>query len=137
MIDNFADLAPPDPEPEDEGVILLVTGSRSITSQQVVDACLDKFPQRVRLLIHGGAVGVDTCAGIWAKARGIAVRVVRPDFAQWPREKYKNKAFTVRDQEMVHYAERVVAIWDGQSSGTRLTFEYAKEFGKLHCVHRC
>lgn len=117
---------------------LLVTGSRSIKTKAVVEAFLDKFIQHtpVRLLIHGGAPGVDTLAGQWAKSRGIPVKVVRPDFKTYPVNRFKWKAYTVRDYAMVDMADKVVAIWDGHSGGTRKTFEYAELKQKLLTIHK-
>jgi hypothetical protein len=114
---------------------LLVTGSRSITDRAKVFAALDayvrKHEQQLTLLIHGGAIGVDTLAGEWAQERGVPVKVVRPDFQTWPVDQFRWKAYAVRDRAMVDEADAVVAIWDGKSSGTRLTYEYAAEKGKL------
>lgn len=116
------------------GIILLVTGSRSITSQAAVDEVLDAFTQPVRLLIHGGAAGVDTCAGNWAYRRGIAVRIYRPDFKRFPTTGRNWKAYLERDKAMVRAADRVIAIWDGHSSGTAYTFTFAEGLGKLEQV---
>jgi hypothetical protein len=113
---------------------LLVTGSRSITDAAFVFAALDALPGRPALLIHGGARGVDQIAGQWARARGIPTRVVRPDFQQWPIARYRWKAYTQRDYAMADQSDRVVALWDGHSSGTRLTKEYADRKGKLFRV---
>jgi phosphopentomutase len=106
---------------------LLVTGSRSIKQIEDVWAILEELWQRAgghpSLLIHGGAVGVDTLAGRWAELQGIPVQVVHP------KSKGKN-AFIERDREMVDMADYVIAIWDGESSGTRLTRDYAQLQGK-------
>ena len=103
---------------------LLVTGSRSIRDAAFVRAKLDTLP-RPGLLIHGGAIGVDTLAGQWAKDHAIPVKVYRPDFKTWPVAAYRWKAFLVRDMAMVDVADDVVAIWDGTSSGTKKTMDYA------------
>jgi hypothetical protein len=115
---------------------LLVTGSRSIKDPRIVNRVLDALPFEVTQLIHGGAVGVDTLAGAWATAKGIPVTVVRPDFKTWPVARYRWKAYGMRDRQMVDLADTTVAIWDGSSSGTRLTFEYANEKNKLYLVHK-
>ncbi len=110
---------------------LLVTGSRSIKTQALVWACLDLVRPVPALLIHGGATGVDTLAGAWAKSKGIKTCVMRPDTKAWPINKYRWKAYTMRDYAMVDRVERVVAIWDGASHGTKLTLDYAARKGKL------
>ncbi len=116
---------------------LLVTGSRTIKDQKLVWTDLDrhyKNKQKPSLLVHGGAIGVDMLAGAWAKEHGIPVKVVPPDFKQWPVSKYHWKAYTERDYAMVDMVDRVVAIWDGQSGGTKKTFVYAELKGKLDHV---
>ena len=61
----------------------------------------------------------------WAKDHAIPVKVYRPDFKTWPVAAYRWKAFLVRDMAMVDVADDVVAIWDGTSSGTKKTMDYA------------
>ncbi len=111
---------------------LLVTGSRSIFNARVVHYALVQvfhdLGRPVDELIHGGAIGVDTLAGEWAKTQqNLAVRVVRPTTPG-------KRGYIERDLAMVDMATHVVAIWDGTSSGTRITMEYAKSKGKLHSL---
>jgi hypothetical protein len=113
---------------------LLVTGSRSIFADKnvvgyaLVQALYD-LGGRVDQVIHGGAIGVDTLAGEWATAQGFPVLVVRPRVPG-------KRGFIERDAAMVDMATHVVAIWDGESRGTRFTMEYARGKGKLHSLWR-
>jgi len=118
-------------------IILLVTGSRSIRNKDAIFKELDAYAEKreISRLYHGGAVGVDTLAGEWAEKMQIPVTILRPDFKTWPIAKYRWKAYAMRDFQMVDAADEVVAIWDGSSSGTRLTFEYAER--KQKHVHMC
>src|SRR6185295_25718 len=97
---------------------LLVTGSRSIGDAALVFSVLDALPLVPTVVMHGGAAGVDTLAGKWAKAKGYRVEVVRPPKPARPGD------YVRRDYKMVDAADQVVAIWDGHSPGTRHTFEY-------------
>lgn len=115
---------------------LLVTGSRSITDTARVCRFLDTVraelaPAELHLL-HGGAQGVDFIAGQWARTHGLRCTMRRPNFRLYPRDRHRNKAYGVRDVEMVAEADRVVAVWDGKSPGTRLTMDEAIRRGKLH-----
>ena len=65
---------------------LLVTGSRTLTKGDgrllllglaTVQEIAGRLPV---LLLHGGAMGADAQADAWAKAHGIPVEVVRPDY---------------------------------------------------------
>lgn len=42
----------------------------------------------------------------------------------------QKQAFAIRDKKVVDAADKLYAIWDGSSPGTRLTFQYAKKQGK-------
>ena len=112
---------------------VLITGSQSITDPSTVAFCLDQvFAKHMpKLLVHGGAKGVDTLAGQWALWHQIPVKVVPPDFKTWPMAQYKWKAYHERDYAMVDMVDDVVAIWDGKSPGTALTKNYAEAQQKL------
>jgi hypothetical protein len=124
-----------------EDYILLVTGSRSINDDAWVFARLDTFVQGKRrgvmpmLLVHGDAIGVDKASGRWATEHAIPVKVYNVKTEgyvdKWPRKENGNAAYARRDQDMVDFADAVVALWDGESSGTRLTYEYAERHGKF------
>lgn len=117
--------------------VLLVTGSRTIRDEVVVNTVLDQVFDQLKptLLIHGGAVGVDQIAGAWAAQRKLDVRVVRPNFGMWPRAAFgPGKAYAMRDLAMVAEATHVVGIWDGTSKGTHLTLKEAKRVKKLVSV---
>ena len=45
-------------------------------------------------------------------------------------EKYGRGAPIIRNREIVDYAEKVVAFWDGRSRGTLSVIEYAQKTGK-------
>lgn len=49
------------------------------------------------------------------------------DFVQYMYPNYKRSCFQDRNEWMVNHASRVVAVYNGQPSGTRNTIEYAKK----------
>lgn len=81
-------------------------------------------------IITGGAVGVDSFAEAEARARGIAVEVIKPDY-----KTYGRAATHVRNRAIVERCDRLVAFWDGQSRGTMGTVEYARRKGKPIDLH--
>jgi hypothetical protein len=113
-----------------------VAGSRAIHDAARVSRYLDAYARTraITEILHGGAEGVDTLAGQWARGHGIPVRVMRPDFGRFPVAK---QAFTQRDRALVDAADEVVCIWDGESRGTRLVKEYAAKCGKLRATFLC
>jgi hypothetical protein len=68
--------------------------------------------------------GVDTLAEWWAEQHGIPVTRFT---AEWKR--YGRRAGPIRNQEMAGYAEGLVAVWDGQSRGTRNMIQLARRRG--------
>lgn len=106
---------------------LIVAGSRSIRDKQTVryaieDADLIFGP--VDRIIHGGARGVDSLADDIARAKGFKVTVFE---AEW--DKYGKAAGPVRNRHMAKEADALVAIWDGESPGTKDMMEKAVNYG--------
>jgi predicted Rossmann fold nucleotide-binding protein DprA/Smf involved in DNA uptake len=97
-----------------------VIGSRSIDY-----ADLSRYiPEEATALISGGAVGVDTLAEAYAKEKGLPIRIIKPQY-----EIFGRKAPLLRDRQIVECADLVIAIWDGESTGTAYTIDYAHEKG--------
>ena len=77
------------------------------------------------MLISGGARGVDSLAEELADRFSIPKLIIRPNY-----DKYGRRAPLVRDCEMVERADYVLAVWDGESRGTKYTLDYAEKLGK-------
>jgi len=102
---------------------ILITGSRRWTNAAVIrdilTAQFETHPDAV--LVHGGAVGADTLAGmVWTKLGGSDPEVHRADWA-----KFKRAAGPVRNQEMVDAGADVC-----------LAFLMPDSFGTEDCVRR-
>ena len=100
---------------------LLIVGSRSITYYPLED----EVPSDTELIISGGARGVDTLAERYADSHGIEKLIIKPDY-----KKYGRRAPLIRNEEMVDICDKVLVIWDGVSTGTAYTVNYAKKHGK-------
>ena len=97
------------------------------------------FPQEARGLIYdfiqslpddtvvisGGAPGVDKCAEVWAKGRGLATEIYP---ANW--EQYGKSAGMIRNREMITACDRVTAFWNGKSRGTLNSINLGKQMRK-------
>lgn len=99
---------------------IAVIGSRKIVLSNVGDYLAD-----CEEIVSGGAVGVDTCAAEYARQKGIKLTVFLPQY-----EKYGRAAPIVRNKEIVNYADKVIAFWDGSSKGTLSVIKYAQKIGK-------
>ena len=97
-----------------------VVGSRHIEDERMKEkayALLCRhIPANATEIVSGGAVGIDTLAEIYAKQNGLPTKIFKPDYAR-----YGKRAPLVRNDEIVGYAQYVLAIWDGNSHGTAYT----------------
>lgn len=95
---------------------LIVSGTRDIWDNVAVKEAFD-FVQReinVTEVITGGALGVDTLADKIAREKKLD-RTIMPANC----EKHKLSAGPRRNLRMANYGEVLLAVWDGESPGTR------------------
>lgn len=99
---------------------VIVAGSRNITSLAAIEDALQgsTFTARLTEIVSGGARGVDKLGEHWARSRGVPLRVFPADWGRHPR-----LAGRLRNTEMAEYADALVAIWDGRSTGTKHMIE--------------
>jgi predicted Rossmann fold nucleotide-binding protein DprA/Smf involved in DNA uptake len=103
---------------------IAVVGSRSIDNYSILKSILDQYT--FTQIISGGAKGIDTLAERYSEELGLMKPlVILPD---WKR--YNRGAGAVRNREIVDTADFVVAIWDGDSKGTKISINYAKKINK-------
>ena len=100
---------------------LAVIGSRKIS-----DISISKhIPGNVSEIVSGGARGIDTCAKKYALEHGLKLTEFLPDY-----KRYGRGAPIIRNKEIVNYADKILAIWDGSSKGTLSVIKYAEKIGK-------
>lgn len=105
---------------EPSALCVAVIGSRGIRS-----ADLSRYiPKETTQIVSGGATGVDTLAEQYAAAHQIPIRILRPQYSL-----YGKRAPLFRNRQIVECADLVIAVWDGRSSGTAYTIDYAHERG--------
>ena len=104
-----------------------VVGSRSKTIQNLENY----LPKDTSEIVSGGAIGIDTCARIYAKGKGIKLVDFLPDY-----KKYGRGAPLKRNNLIVEYADVVVAFWDGISRGTKYTINFAEKIRKKVIVYK-
>ncbi len=100
---------------------LAIVGSRNIVAFDLGSV----VPPGVSAIISGGASGVDRLAGEYAVAHGLKLVEILPDY-----QKFGRRAPLLRNLKIIDSADRVLAVWDGQSKGTLHAISYAKATGK-------
>lgn len=106
---------------------LMVTGSRDWPADEwtkvwdALDAALKRCVHPF-VLLHGGAVGVDSMADDWAECQNgeVEICVFKPDYVA-----HGSAAPHVRNDAMLREADHVMAFWDGQSRGTKSVIDKA------------
>ncbi len=93
-----------------------VIGSRSggISLKEMISY----IPKGCTTIVSGGAKGIDGLAVAAAEALGCALIEFYPDY-----DRYGRRAPLMRNLEIINKADRVVAFWDMQSTGTRYVIE--------------
>ena len=77
-------------------------------------------------VVSGGAAGVDALAAAWARAHGVPLTELRPDYAAHG----PMAATHVRNAEIVKRAALVLVVWDGKSKCTLSTLRAARRLGR-------
>ena len=106
---------------------IAIIGSRSLSPDNI-----GNYIQENDEIVSGGAKGVDACAEEYAKSKGLKLTRFLPQY-----DRYGNAAPLIRNKQIVEYADKVIAFWDGKSKGTRYVIEYAKKIGRACEVILC
>jgi len=99
---------------------IAIVGSRTI-----MKVCIGEHVSHEDEIVSGGAKGVDACAVEYALKHEMKYTEFLPEY-----DLYGRSAPIIRNKEIVDYADRIVAFWDGTSKGTLSVINYAKKKGK-------
>ncbi len=102
---------------------VIIAGSRQIEDYCSVKNAIELSQFYVSEVVSGCARGVDKVGEYWARKHNIPIKRFP---ANWSLGK---QAGIIRNIEMAHYADALVAVWDSQSRGTKHMIECAKRKG--------
>ena len=125
---------------------IIIAGSRNILDYEVIKKAVKDSNFEITEVVSGTAKGVDSlgekyasdnnidCSRFEAKWKDINVKgaVVRKNRYG----SYNAKAGLSRNEDMGEYADALIAIWDGKSSGTRHMINYMKSLNKKVFVYK-
>lgn len=100
---------------------LAIVGSREIKNIFIAEY----LPTDVTEIVSGGARGVDTLAKKYALEHNLKYTEFLPDY-----KAYGRVAPLRRNDEIIDYADEILAFWDGKSKGTGYVIEHARALGK-------
>jgi hypothetical protein len=109
---------------------VIIAGSRDITDHSEVSAAIRNSGFNVTEVVSGRAPGVDSIGEALARLHGMAVKEFPADW-----NKHGRAAGPIRNRQMAEYADALIAVWDGQSRGTKNMIETMKKMGKKVYVH--
>ncbi len=111
--------------PEGRSLRCIVAGTRTATREQTmaaITAC--PFRSEVAEVLSGCASGADTHGEHLAAQGGLPVRRFPANWA-----KHGKAAGMIRNRQMAENADALIAVWDGQSRGTKNMIAEAKARG--------
>lgn len=110
---------------------VIIAGGRDITNPDLVELAVRQSGFSITEVVSGRAPGVDTLGERWARMNKIPIT---PFPADW--KKYGKPAGPIRNTQMANYAEALIAIWDGKSSGTKDMINQAQAKGLAVFIYR-
>jgi len=76
-------------------------------------------------VVSGNARGADKLGEQWARRHGVPIKLMPANWAD-----KGPKAALIRNAEMAEYADALIAIWDGKSTGTLHMIDCMDVLGK-------
>ena len=108
---------------------VIIAGSRGVVDYKVVANAIERSTFKITEVVSGGAKGVDSLGESWARTHVVPCKRFIPNWGdvdspdavvkQGKYGLYNAKAGYDRNEEMAEYADALIAIWDGESNGTR------------------
>jgi hypothetical protein len=112
---------------------VIIAGSRTIKDSAHLMVALNLAKEmgiEITEVVSGGAAGADRLGEAYAVGKGLPIKKFLPDW-----NKHGRAAGPIRNKEMVKYADALIALWDGHSTGTSTTIMYAQDKGIKICVY--
>lgn len=108
---------------------IIIAGSRSITDYELLrrifiqDFAPPELAKPNYLIVSGGAEGVDTLGEQYAEKWDIPLTKFDADWSE-----YGKAAGPIRNRKMARFADTLIALWDGESDGTRDMIDTAVKY---------
>ena len=96
---------------------VIVAGCRDFKDYDLLKEKLNHYRNytgKMYELVSGGAQGADFLGEKYALENGIPIKHFPADW-----DKHGRAAGPIRNQQMADYADVLIAVWDGQSKGTK------------------
>ena len=102
----------------------IIAGSRDIDDMKLLESAIAESKMDITIVVCGEARGVDWLGKEWAISHNIPVHSFP---ANW--SLHGKSAGFIRNTEMAENADALIAVWDGESRGTKMMIDIAKKKG--------
>lgn len=110
---------------------VIIAGSRNINNINYIIDAIQNSHFHITEIVSGGARGVDKLGEEYAKLNKIPIKIFN---AEW--NTFGKSAGYRRNKEMGDYADALIAIWNGESLGTKHMIDIAKDKNLLVYVYK-
>lgn len=110
---------------------VIIAGSRDYDDYDVLLEAINEAQFDISTVVSGGARGVDALGERYASETNKALDIHKADW-----KAHGRGAGPVRNKKMAENADALIAIWDGQSPGTKNMIETATSKGLRVYVKR-
>ena len=111
---------------------VIIAGSRDIAEMNVEEAMTASgFKGSIAEVVSGGGSSASTSGEEWGRASRLPVKVFAADWAR-----FGKTADVKRNEQMAEYADALVLIWNGKSTGIRSLQQTAERHGLKVYVHK-
>jgi len=110
---------------------VIIAGSRNIQDHNIVLVALARSGFQPTEIVSGNARGVDAIGERIARDRRIPIATFTAPWAT-----HGKAAGPIRNRAMAQYADALVAVWDGQSRGTKNMIDEAEKRGLKVFIYR-
>lgn len=104
-----------------------VIGSRTFIDYDRLKRILDLYP--ITTIVSGGAKGADSLGEKYADEKGLQKEIYYPDW-----DLFGKSAGFLRNTTIIENCDMVVALWDGESKGTKDSLSKAQALKKTTLI---
>lgn len=108
----------------------IIAGSRDITDYDIVVQAIRDCGWDVTEVVCGMAKGVDSLGKQYAEENNLPIHYFPADWT-----KHGKAAGVLRNRQMAENSEALIAVWDGESRGTKNMIDTAKKLNLIVYVH--
>jgi len=102
---------------------VIIAGPRNRAANfDLIEEAISESGFTITQLVCGMANGIDTCAHNYASHYKIPIKEYP---AKW--DEFGRAAGPIRNKTMAFYADALIALWDGESKGTKNMIKVARE----------